>query len=67
MTVKALATPLRQKPSKPVQKTKIQALWKRLKREKVEMGDGLSQRFKVCLGQSSRHKRNSSSGVVTTS
>ncbi|TVU32932.1 hypothetical protein EJB05_24697 [Eragrostis curvula] len=65
MTVKALATPLRQKPSKPVQKTKekkIQALWKKLKREKVEIGDSLSQRFKVCLG----HKRTKSSGVATT-
>ncbi|XP_062218485.1 uncharacterized protein LOC133918570 isoform X2 [Phragmites australis] len=70
MTVKALATPLRQKQRKPDQKTKekkIQALWKKLKREKVEMGDSLSQRFRMCLGQSPRHKRTKSSGVIMTS
>ncbi|KAL6888845.1 hypothetical protein ACP4OV_009871 [Aristida adscensionis] len=72
MTVKALATPLRQTQKKPpVQKTKkIQALWKKLKREKVEMGDNLSQRFKMCLGQKqkpARHRRAKSSAVIMTS
>uniref|UniRef100_A0A0A9E644 Uncharacterized protein n=1 Tax=Arundo donax TaxID=35708 RepID=A0A0A9E644_ARUDO len=70
MTVKALATPLRQKQKKLDQKMKekkIQALWKKLKREKMEMGDSLSQRFRMCLGQSPRHKRTNSSGVITTS
>ncbi|KAL6604531.1 hypothetical protein ACP70R_042958 [Stipagrostis hirtigluma subsp. patula] len=70
LTVKALATPLRETQRNPIPKTKdkkIQALWKKLKREKVEMGSSLSQRFKMCLGQSPRHKRTKSSGVIMTS
>lgn len=68
MTVKALATPLRQERSKLIETSpktkekKILALWKKLKREKEEMGDSLSQRFKMCIGQSPRHKRTQSSG-----
>jgi len=76
LTVKALATPLRtnqrqrQSPRKPIEQAKqkkIQALWKKIKREKVEMGDSLSLRLKMCLGQSPRRKRNRSSGGITTS
>ncbi|KAL5212386.1 hypothetical protein ABZP36_023233 [Zizania latifolia] len=64
MTVKALATPLRQKQGKLVtpktKQRKIQSLWKKLNRERVEMGDSLSQRLKMCLGHSPRHKRTKS-------
>lgn len=66
MTVKALATPLRQNKRKSPPKTKekkIQALWKKLNRERLEMGGSLSQRFRMCLGQSPRHKRTKSSGL----
>jgi len=68
--VKALATPLRQsqrKPSEKAKEKKIRVLWKKIKCEKVEMGDSLSQRFRMCLGQSPRHKRNKSSGALATS
>lgn len=74
--MKALATPLRHNQRKPIDRAKqidkakqkkIQALWKKIKREKVEMGDSLSQRFKMCLGQSPQHKRNKSSGAIATS
>ncbi|KAK8461501.1 hypothetical protein SEVIR_1G047800v4 [Setaria viridis] len=70
-TVKALATPQRQSQRKPSDKDKakekkIRALWKKIKSEKVEMGDSLSQRFRMCLGQPARHKRNKSSGELTT-
>ncbi|KQJ93877.1 uncharacterized protein LOC100830635 isoform X2 [Brachypodium distachyon] len=69
MTVQALATPLRLEKRKSVKSSpppkskekKIHALWKKLKREKEEMGDSLSQRLRMCLGQS-RHKRTHSSG-----
>ncbi|AQK69575.1 alpha/beta-Hydrolases superfamily protein [Zea mays] len=74
LTVKALATPVRQnqrqsqrKPIEKAKQKKIQALWKKIKREKVEMGDSLSSRLKMCLGQSPQHKRNRSSGTITTS
>uniref|UniRef100_A0A0E0JWV8 Serine aminopeptidase S33 domain-containing protein n=1 Tax=Oryza punctata TaxID=4537 RepID=A0A0E0JWV8_ORYPU len=61
MTVKALATPLRQKESKlttpKTKEKKIQSLWKKLNRERAGVGDSLSQRLKMCLSHSSRHKR----------
>uniref|UniRef100_A0A0E0CHB8 Serine aminopeptidase S33 domain-containing protein n=1 Tax=Oryza meridionalis TaxID=40149 RepID=A0A0E0CHB8_9ORYZ len=66
MTVKALATPLRQKESKSTTpKTKEKkSLWKKLNRERAGVGDSLSQRLKMCLSHSSRHKRVKSSGIV---
>ncbi|CAL4970791.1 unnamed protein product [Urochloa decumbens] len=68
-TVNALATPVRQsqrKPSDKAKEKKIRVLWKKIKCEKVDMGDSLSQRFRMCLGQSPRHKRNKSSGALAT-
>ncbi|KAM3240983.1 hypothetical protein ACQJBY_054176 [Aegilops geniculata] len=68
MTVNALATPRRHeqrklaKSSPPKTKErKFHALWKKLKREREEMGDSLSQRLRMCLGQSPRHRRTQSS------
>uniref|UniRef100_A0A0D9VDD4 Serine aminopeptidase S33 domain-containing protein n=1 Tax=Leersia perrieri TaxID=77586 RepID=A0A0D9VDD4_9ORYZ len=66
ITVKALATPLRQKENKLTPKTKekkIQSLWKKLNPERTGMGDSLSQRLKMCLGHSPRHKRTNSSAI----
>nr|XP_051194301.1 uncharacterized protein LOC127307609 isoform X2 [Lolium perenne] len=69
MTVKALATPLRHEQRKSTKSTppktkekKIHALWKKLKREREEMGDSLSQRLRMCLGQSRHRRTQSSSG-----
>lgn len=69
LTVKALATPLRHEQRKTAKSTppktkekKIHALWKKLKREREEMGDSLSQRLRMCLGQSRHRRTQSSSG-----
>uniref|UniRef100_A0ACD5ZKD3 Uncharacterized protein n=1 Tax=Avena sativa TaxID=4498 RepID=A0ACD5ZKD3_AVESA len=69
MTVNALATPMRHEQRKVAKSTppktkekKIHALWKKLKREREEMGDSLSQRLRMCLGQSRHRRTQSSSG-----
>ncbi|CAM0946292.1 unnamed protein product [Alopecurus aequalis] len=69
MTVKALATPLRHEQRKTAKSTppktkekKLHALWKKLKREREEIGDSLSQRLRMCLGQPRHRRTQSSSG-----
>ncbi|KAM0896341.1 hypothetical protein ACQ4PT_023265 [Festuca glaucescens] len=69
MMVKALATPLRHEQRKSTKsmppktkEKKIHALWKKLKREREEMGDSLSQRLRMCLRQSRHRRTQSSSG-----
>ncbi|CAL5039332.1 unnamed protein product [Urochloa decumbens] len=64
MTLRALATPLRRIRRKPLtipKEKKNRSLWKRLKKERQEMGENLSQRLRLCLQGQARHKRTKSS------
>jgi hypothetical protein len=66
MTLRALATPLRRIRRKPlaIPKEKNRSLWNRLKKERREMGENLSQRFRLCLQGQAQHKRTKSSGQM---
>ncbi|TVU08143.1 hypothetical protein EJB05_41532 [Eragrostis curvula] len=64
MTLRALATPLRRIRRKPLaipKEKKNRSLWKRLKKERQEMGENLSQRLRLCLQGQTQHKRTKSS------
>lgn len=63
LTLRALATPLRRVRRKPlaIPKEKNRSLWKRLKKERQQMGENISQRLRLCLQGQARHKRTKSS------
>ncbi|XP_062229219.1 uncharacterized protein LOC133927011 [Phragmites australis] len=64
MTLRALATPLRRIRRKTLtipKEKKNRSLWKRLKKERQEMGENLSQRLRLCLQGQAQHKRTKSS------
>ncbi|KAF0903126.1 hypothetical protein E2562_025716 [Oryza meyeriana var. granulata] len=64
MTLRALATPLRRIRRKSLaipKERKNRSLWKRLKQERQEMGESLTQRFRLCLQGQAQHKRTKSS------
>ncbi|AQK82217.1 alpha/beta-Hydrolases superfamily protein [Zea mays] len=63
LTLRALATPLRRVQRKPlaIPKEKNRSLWKRLKKERQQMGENISQRLRLCLQGQARHKRTKSS------
>lgn len=64
MTLRALATPLRRIRRKPLtipKERKNRSLWKRLNQERHDMGESLTQRFRLCLQGQAQHKRTKSS------
>lgn len=64
MTLRALATPLRRIRRKPLtipKERKNRSLWKRLNQERHDMGESLTQRFRLCIQGQAKHKRTKSS------
>ncbi|XP_072962352.1 uncharacterized protein [Typha angustifolia] len=63
ITLEVLATPLRPTKPSPKQKEKKKrtSIWKRAKREKLEKGETLSQRLRLCILGRASHRRHRSS------